>query len=202
MPVATTRTYRRLFTASLLTLALASLAPLGGCWAPGGRGISDDSYTYWSTTNMPQTVTITDLRTGQAIFSIDIPVGKQFVCKFYTDDGDENDVYPDLMKWDVWPLASFDFGLPEQRLQVPPSHARRIDTTLRTTPEVPLQVKPIPSGAAPTGDPSPEGQFNPDGSPMNRPPSSDWPPRQLPAVEDAPTIRTEPGKTVGTGDGG
>lgn len=180
---------------ALSTAVMGSL--MGGCWTPGGNQYSNDSYTYFSTTYMPQTVTVIDTRTDQPVFSVDIPVGKELVMKFHEGsgtklaNGEPSSLYPDLLKWDIWPLGR-EFGNPTQSLDVPPYHARRVDVTLRDTPETPKDYSPAaPTVPAPQGVP---GSIDP-----TLPPT-------VPAPQDAPsapapTAPPGPGVPAGVGDG-
>jgi hypothetical protein len=131
-------------------LALSAMsAVLGGCWTPGGtRGWSPDSYTYESFSYAPQTVTVKDVRTGETLWTYDIPVGMQLSFKFHPGarkDIDPN--FPDLMKWDVWEVGT-RFGQPRNELAVPGARDRLVDVTVRKSPELPETMR-VNSGATP-----------------------------------------------------
>lgn len=166
---------------------------LGGCWVPGGVQMSLDMYTYHSTTYMPQTVTLIDTRSGQALFSVDIPVGKELVMQFHEGrgvklpDGTPSELYPDKLKWDIWDLGR-RFGEPTQSFDVPPFHARRVDVTVRTSPEQPDLLTPVPGVPAPQGEPTAPPTFH-----------------EVPAPQDAPSMPAPPappgpGVPAGVGD--
>lgn len=126
-------TSKRLVLASLLSAA----ALAGGCnWVEGGRGYSSDTFTYISTEYSPKTVSLIDTRTGQTVWSYELPVGRQLVLEFIK--GDPNAVAdhlnPDTLRWDDWEPKTY-FGTPRQQLKVPNATARRIDVALRPTPE-------------------------------------------------------------------
>lgn len=129
-------TSRETFGGVFLTGAAALACALGGCYAEGGPGYSADQFTYVSTTHQPKTVTIRDTRTGADFFSIEIPVGKQLVIDFDTDDANKLDQFkPDVMRY-----ALMDPGenrALNQEIGVPPASARRIDVMIRTAPELP-----------------------------------------------------------------
>ncbi|MGQ0628336.1 MAG: hypothetical protein ACT4PL_09595 [Phycisphaerales bacterium] len=118
---------------SLMLLAAFSLT-LPGCWKPGGSGFSLDASTYVSTEFEPKIVSIIDTRTGQALWSYDIPVGKQLVFRFYDESEEGSYLYPTLMRWDLWP-AGQQFGEPSQKFLVPGRNARKVDMRLRPVPE-------------------------------------------------------------------
>ncbi len=197
---------RRAMNIALMLSASALGSLMGGCWTPGGNQMSTDSYTYFSTTYMPQTVTVIDTRTDQPVFSVDIPVGKELVMRFFEDggtklaSGEASSLYPDSMKWDIWPLGR-EFGNPTQSLDVPPFHARRVDVTLRDTPETPKDYSP----AVPT-IPAPQGTPGTPGTPGSADPSL---PPSVPAPQDAPSAPMlpappappGPGSPAGVGDG-
>ncbi len=132
----------------VMALGAMSLV-LGGCWTPGGtRGWSPDSYTYESFSYAPQTVTVKDVRTGETLWTYDIPVGMQLSFKFHKDarsDIDPN--FPDLMKWDVWEVGT-RFGQPRNELAVPGARDRMVDVTVRKSPELPETMR-VNSGATP-----------------------------------------------------
>lgn len=119
------------------TLALAGATLLGGCYKPGGSGFSTDTFTYPSTSWQPCTITLKDTRTDQAIWSIDVPVGKQLVIDFRKDEGIPGSGTPDLMRWEIMDIGE-QFGELDNSLPVPPApDGRRVDHTLRPAPELP-----------------------------------------------------------------
>jgi hypothetical protein len=122
----------RLAVAAGLLLALGT----GGCYYPGGPGYSADTFTYESTSWQPWTVTVVDTRTGQTIWSVDVPVGKQLVVAFKPDRGNKDTGMPDLMQWEIFPLGTRT-GTLTNSLVCPPAGSRRLDPTLRPTPELP-----------------------------------------------------------------
>jgi len=119
---------------ALVAGALAASTTMSGCWKPGGIGVSLDAYTYLSSEYEPKTVTIIDTRSGQAIWSYDVPVGKELVFRFYPKHDDGNYTYPDMMRWDLWD-GGRQFGEPTQKFLVPTASARKIDVRLRPVPE-------------------------------------------------------------------
>jgi hypothetical protein len=93
-------------------------------------------------------VTLVDTRTGDEFWSVDVPVGKRLVIQFYEDQGVKGNATPDLMRWDLMDRTR-DSGELTQRQAVPPAYARRIDTTLRATPELPAEMEPPAAPANP-----------------------------------------------------
>ena len=115
-----------------MTLAL-SVGMLSGCFREGGPGWAADRYTYVSRTWSPQTITVVDTRTGEEIWSIDVPVGQQLVLDFERGK-DQSEYMPDDMLWRVMNAGKL-FGDLTSKMPAPPSHARRVDVSLRPTPE-------------------------------------------------------------------
>ena len=128
----------------VLGLAVA----MGGCYSEGGTGAADDQYVYVSTSWQPKTVTLKDTRTGQDFWSVDVPVGKQLVVKFVPNGGTKDGFTPDLMKWSIM-KADSEFGRTDNALAVPPASVRRLDFTLRPTPELPDGMSPNKKPPAP-----------------------------------------------------
>jgi hypothetical protein len=133
------------FNASRVGLLLGVVA-LGavpaGCYYPGGPLMSADRYTYESTPWQPWTVTLTDTRTGEAVWSVDVPVDQQVVLSFSQGTG-PNEYKPDEIVWELMPRGQ-RFGARNNRLPCPPSGARRLDATLRPTPEADMTGEPRP----------------------------------------------------------
>ena len=124
---------RALKAACKLTL-LAALASTG-CVShtPGGPQMSADRYTIESTVHMPQTVTIIDLRTGEEVWTSEVPVGKKLTFQFYPERS-TNSYMPDLLRWEMIDLSVARRGL-RNAMRVPPAHARRVDIIIRESPE-------------------------------------------------------------------
>lgn len=116
-------------------LLLAGLS-LPGCYNEGGIGYSRDAYAYVSTSWQPKTVTLKDTRTGQDFWSVDVPVGKKLVITFSENTGAKDAYTPDTMSWAICDESDENPRL-GNTLAVPNMHARRLDVTLRPTPELP-----------------------------------------------------------------
>ena len=132
-------------TRALITLAIAgaALASSSGCYWEGGPLYSADRFAYVSRTWEPKTVTVVDTRTGEALWSIDVPVGQRLVIGFRAapKNVEKNDWLPDVMQWDLMPESRISGALTNQ-IRVPPSSARRVDWKLRPTPEYPPNTGP------------------------------------------------------------
>ncbi len=158
--------HRSTFTSLTLGLALCATAGLSGCWSPGGsRGWVKDAYTYESSSMIPQTVTVKDTRTGETLFSYDIPVGRQLVVRFFADHTPDDAAFPDLMMWDDWEIGT-RFGSPSKELAVPPASGRMLEVSVRKSPEMPEAMR---AGASTAATPAP-------GTPAALPPAPIAPP--------------------------
>lgn len=147
MPAPLSRFARPLAAATIL----ASLALSAGCYHEGGPLRSIDRFTYVSTSWQPKTVTLIDTRTGESMWSVDIPVGQQLVIDFDTSkDADNTQWLPDEAKWDLMPDTR-RHGTLHNKMKVPPRHARRLDVSLRPVPEMPSGA-PQASTVAPQPD--------------------------------------------------
>jgi hypothetical protein len=129
----------------LAILLTTTLLGSTGCWYPGysagGQGASRDLYTYESTPDFPQNVTVVDWTTNETLLTVEVPVGQQLVIRFFDDYNTDNKQRPALMRWKLMPLGT-RFGELDNSAPVPSYTHRRIDTTLRTKSEsVP---KPLP----------------------------------------------------------
>ena len=114
---------------------------LGGCYWEGGPAWSDWNETYASTEWQPKSFELIDTRTGEVIWSAEVPVGKQLVVRYRRDVGLDDAVYPDLMNWEIMD-AGERFGALENSIPVPGKNARRMDWYLREVPELPPGMMP------------------------------------------------------------
>ncbi|MBT4766753.1 MAG: hypothetical protein HOO04_00150 [Phycisphaerae bacterium] len=155
------------FAALALTL-LSTLFGVGctmhdGGYMPSAAG-TWSPMTFQSTAAVPKTVVIVDTRTGETVFELDIPLGKQLSVQFFKyrtsrRDGpsrkDGGSQY--YMKYTVHTLGSTTGGLDES-VDLPAAWNRRLDVFMRspedytpmdpTRPVEPLDV-PLPEAAAP-----------------------------------------------------
>ncbi|MEL6498754.1 MAG: hypothetical protein AAFZ67_14135 [Planctomycetota bacterium] len=139
-------------------LAAAVLLTSAGCYSIGGVPASRDKFHYESHPHMPATVTILDTRTGEAIWSMDVPVGRKLALRFYdsreADDATPN--LPALMRWQVVDIGKSASSL-RNKVAVPLATARKIDYELREGPEYATDARaaarpsPITTTVSPTG---------------------------------------------------
>ena len=127
-----TNSRRRL--ATLLGASILATSLLGACHMQGGSLYSDDKHTYVSTSWRPWTVSLVDTRTGEAVWSMDVPVGRQLVVQFREGSG-PNEFKPDMMDWML--MEPGRGGALRNQIPVPPASARRLEPVLRPTPEDP-----------------------------------------------------------------
>lgn len=120
----------------ILAAAAGLVAGLGACHRPQGAMLSytGESITYYSTEYQPKSVELLDLRTGEVLFAMDIPAGKQLTIDFVPGEGDDPVYTPDLMRWEVFDLGS-EFGKLTNSMTVPTATSRRLDYFLRPGPE-------------------------------------------------------------------
>lgn len=118
----------RLGHIGLILIALVT----GGCYTPQGGLMpsSTGALTYYSTAEEPLTVAVLDMRNGENVFEMKIPIGKQLVMQFYTDSGDDPVYTPDLLKYQVMDLGTM-YGMLQNSVTVPDAYSRRIDVFLR-----------------------------------------------------------------------
>ncbi|MFT5424541.1 MAG: hypothetical protein ACI89L_002336 [Phycisphaerales bacterium] len=124
-----------------LALALAACLGLAGCnltsHTEGGGQNSSDTFTYASTTYQPKTVTVIDTRDGEELWSVDVPVGQKLVVQFLEGRAKKSTPEnPDVMKWGLGKESQRRLSL-RNSMPVPPASARRLDMSLRATPEWP-----------------------------------------------------------------
>lgn len=140
--------------ASPAWLAIAVFCGVGtGCHSPGGSGYSADRYTYVSTEWQPYTISLVDTTTGETVWTVDVPVGKQLFMSFRKGSG-PNSYRPDMMDWEI-EIAGRMFGTPNNQIPVPGRATRRVDVELRPVPERPVTTPPPPlnsQGSASAGE--------------------------------------------------
>ncbi len=136
------------------TLAMAVAGALGGCLhRQGGAGFSANTFTYVSTEWRPYTVSVVDTATGETVWSVDVPVGKQLAVGFRKGSG-PNSFRPDMMDWGLEEAGRW-FGTRGNQVPVPGPDARRVDVSLRAAPEKPVAGPQRLKGAQatrPTGE--------------------------------------------------
>lgn len=138
----------------LTWLAAAGVIGLTGCYYEGGPLSSQDRFTYVSRPFQPWTVDLVDVRTGEVIWSVDVPVGQQLVVDFQaaSSDASKDPWRPDTMLWEVMPSGR-KFGALGNKMSVPDRNARRLEPKLRSTPEMPSE--PYASAPVPAAESAP-----------------------------------------------
>jgi hypothetical protein len=116
-------------------------------YTPGGNPFlngPDSAATYESTEEYPKTVVITDTRSGEQFFVMEIPVGQKLVIDFVEDMGDNKVLTPDLMQWEVFP-NDISYGPLSSSMTVPNRWSRRLDVTIRESSEYanPISDRPL-----------------------------------------------------------
>ena len=187
MPTRTAARRTLILGAIAMLPMLPTLLTLGGCWySESGPGYSGDVHTYVSTAWRPWTVTLVDTRTGEAVWSTDIPVDQQLVVRFRKGAGPSEEL-PDLMDWGLMKAGTY-YGHRKNRLPVPGRDARLLRPTMRAVPEMP--------GAILTKAPEPADEIlemTPIEAPVDAPyeeifdePMPDEPAEVAPELEDKP----------------
>lgn len=156
---------KRVLTLSAM-FALCAL-PLAGCYSPGGGMFSSmgGPQTFRSTESLQKTVTLIDLRSGETVFSIDVPPGKQLTFDFSRGEGDDPVYTPDLMRYEIQD-AGTSFGKLSNAMTVPNAASRRVEVSVRQTVEYAAtpeqralrtdEMRDRPAWWTPKGGPLPE----------------------------------------------
>jgi hypothetical protein len=121
--------------AGLAALAVCLGGFIWGCVPgnyEGGNLASYDKHVYVSRTWEPKTVMLKDNRTGEVLFSWEIPVGKQLVVQFSDERNTEE---PATMRWEIMDARSHK--RPRNEAVVPSRSARLLEWTVRDVPEYP-----------------------------------------------------------------
>ncbi|MBX3322421.1 MAG: hypothetical protein KF757_05470 [Phycisphaeraceae bacterium] len=122
----------------LLVAVCGVMAFAGGClgpYEPGGPMMSDDQFTYVSTEWEPVTVILTDTRTGEELWTAEVPVGKKLTIRFYKNKSSGDKDFPDVMRWEI---ESADVPLRstlKSQISVPSSNVRRLNVSYRSSPQ-------------------------------------------------------------------
>lgn len=154
-------------------LAAAALLTLTGCYSIGGMPASRDKFQYESHPLQPATVTVVDTRTGESVWSMDVPVGQKLALRFY-DDREPRDATPTrtaMMRWQVFDLDE-GTGTLNNIVAVPWTSARKINYEIRKGPEYPTDTRATarPSPTTTTVSPAGSGSSNGDSTPPARDP--------------------------------
>lgn len=100
----------------------------------GGTGVSEDKMVYVSRPHEPKTITLMDTRTGEALWTMDVPVGRKLVIDFEEGLAGNTPDRPDLMRWELMKESDL-IGRLDNAMPVPMADSRRLDMSLRAGPE-------------------------------------------------------------------
>ncbi len=140
-------TLRPCATTSALLLSIAACASLlAGCNGP-------EQMSYRSTSLTPQTVTILDTVSGETLWTVDVPVGKQVDMKFLERAATAEEFGSDILQWTISPVGQPWQGAVSE-VRVPPPSSRRIDVRLRESGEA-RQTPVVQSLKSPPGSTMP-----------------------------------------------
>ena len=119
------RTHAR---AALAGGLFAFVIACSGCHSPDGALMSftGSSQTLFSTETSPKTVRLIDVRSGEVIFESAIPVGKQFSYRFDKGSGDDPQLRPDQLRYELFGIGT-RAGRLTNGLSVPNQYSRRIE---------------------------------------------------------------------------
>jgi hypothetical protein len=148
------------FAAVALTLILAlfgvSCTMHDGGYMPSAAG-TWSPMTFQSTAGVPKTVVIVDTRTGETVFELNIPIGKQLSIEFFKYGSRRDaDLPPNYMKYTVHSIGR-TVGHLDDRTDLPAAWNRRVDIFMRSseayTPMEPTRTVeplgvPLPEAAA------------------------------------------------------
>ena len=129
-----------------LTIAAIGALAAGGClfdqvpgYYEGGSRASNDLHTYVSREHSPKTVSLVNTTTGEVLWSVDIPVGKQLVVKFVDGKHKDDPGNPSEMRWALMDEQIYGPKL-DNEMRVPGPNQRRLDLELRDAPEMAPEV--------------------------------------------------------------
>jgi len=121
---------------------IAAAALVGCSYTPGGGLRSDDQFTYESTVYQPVNVEVVDTRTSEVIWTMEVPVGRKVTLRFYPEQSEGYEDYPDIMKWEVQGNEDLA-GILRSKITVPDRWSRRINVTYRDGPEYYPGAQPV-----------------------------------------------------------
>ncbi len=123
----------------MMLVGAAALASMSGCWPgyrEGGNQMSIDREVFISRTWEPKTIYVVDTRTGERVFTSELPVGRQLVVQFVEDKFPENGFNTAEMRFEEM-KAGKSWGRLEHSVPVPPAMSRRLEWEMRPVPENP-----------------------------------------------------------------
>jgi hypothetical protein len=184
----TTRLLRSLLISGGVALALGG----GGCYpnyTAGGPQASYDLFTYEGKPENMRQITLVDTGTGEPIWTVEVPIGKELVVRFFDDFDTKNPERPSLMRWEIMNLDE-TYGELNNAMPVPPSYRRRLDTAFVHKPVVaisqPLTVPAAPPAAPAAPAPAGTPEAHPEAPPAPATPAAPAAP-PIPPPSPAPT---------------
>ena len=119
-------------SAGILVLSVMTMLASAGCHLPQGGlfRYTGGSQTYYSTETRPTTITLIDVRTGEALFAMDIPPGKQLTIDLDEGEGDDPVHRPNLLKYQIFDIGTTT-GKLRSSLTVPAANVLRFDVSFR-----------------------------------------------------------------------
>ncbi len=119
-------------SAGILVLSVMTMLALAGCHMPHGGwfGGTGSSQTYYSTEARPTTITLVDVRTGESLFAMDIPAGKQLTIVLDEGEGDDPVYRPNLLRYQIFDIGTTT-GKLRSSMTVPPANVLRFDVSFR-----------------------------------------------------------------------
>lgn len=119
--------------AGALTLSLLLGLGQAGCsMSQIGLGSSDDSHTFVSTPSSPKTVFLKDFRTGETVWTYQVPVGGKLKVSF-SNRGSAEESGQDEMRWELSGAGRSSEG---SSVPCPPASSRVLGFELRNAPEL------------------------------------------------------------------
>ena len=149
--------------AGATSLGVVAMIAFVGCHMPHGGWFSrtGGSHTYYSTEARPTTITLVDIRTGESLFAMDIPAGKQLTIDFEAGEGDDPVHRPDLLRYQIFDIGT-TIGKLRSSLTVPPANVRRVDVSFRSGTE----LRPEPYNHELRADQTAPAWWTPEGGPL------------------------------------
>jgi len=118
----------------VMVVGLAMSSLLGGCgvpwYQPGDQLYPGSTHIWTSEEHRPSTVTLFDTRTGDAIWSMEIPPGQWLATKFVDGGGDDDVLRPDRLDYHLF-AAGTRMGKLRSGMSVPNAESRRWELTVR-----------------------------------------------------------------------
>lgn len=129
-----TNTISALLLGAAVTLAGAAGLPGCSTYQPGCSGFADDAHTYYSLPLEPKTVTLVDTRTGQTLWTYEIPANRQLTLRFYEDQSPDTPGTPAKLYWQEFDIGTKQGNL-DNEIPAPDFRNRRLDWYIRPAPE-------------------------------------------------------------------